>query len=169
MSKKHYFIIVFVVFATVIDISVLLPISLFAFTLSFGMINIISFSFALQFKQALIWGIIQGFFLDIFSPTIFGSYMIAALLLVIAVNFLRDTWVKQTSVLAISFISALSLMSVFGVLSIAHYGLFFLGIIGINPMSVVSVLSLSVGIFLQCIFINIIMSFFSAFQRFVFI
>lgn len=167
--RQYWFIIILLMFAAALDVSFIYPITYLAFTFGFVWTSIIILSIALPFRTALWLALLQGFFIDMISSALFGSYLISALLLVLIISLLRNSLFKQASALTLSIITACSLGVVYIVFFGLHYFATVLGILVVNPIDVVSVWSVLLGIALQCIVVNSIVKTLSLMHRFVWI
>lgn len=166
MNKRYYFISALIVFVTVAEISVLLPIPFFSYTVSPVFILVCSLSFLLSIEEALIWAGIQGLSIDLISPSPFGVYLISCLLLVAGIKFMQDTWFKQSSLLSVTVISIVNLSIVYSVFLGSHALVEKIGILTINPVHIVTFASLVVGIIIECVLVSVCVRIFARTQKF---
>lgn len=166
MKKRYYIIPPVIIAATIIELDILLPVSLFAYSFSMVFILVIILAFILSLEEAIIWAIMQGLLLDLMSPSPFGIYMVACTVLVIFIKFMQHTWFKQSSILSVMVISLVSLSVAYGVFYIVHYGTRVLGFIVINPIVVINLVGLIIGIFIQCIIASVFIRMLSAAHKF---
>lgn len=78
-------------------------------TFSLGFVIIAVLAFGQRWSTALWYSLAQGSLIDIYSPYIFGTYIITSLVLAICIGLLQDTWLKQRSLLSVATIAGVSL------------------------------------------------------------
>ena len=144
-----------------------LSITWLAYSFSLTFITVIVLALMFPISQALFWGTVQGLVLDIYSPSLFGMYMLSAVVLIIVVKWLRQTWFKQTSVLAISVVAVISLTLSYALFVSGHYFAYGFGLLTINPLAVMTWQGWLLGIVAQCLVINLAARELAIFQRFV--
>lgn len=166
MNKRYYFIIALIIAVSVTEVSVMLPIRFFSYAVSPVFILVCSLSFLLSIEEAMIWAGIQGLSIDLISPSPFGVYLISCLLLVAGIKFMQDTWFKQSSLLSVTVISLVNLSLVYSVFLGIHALVEKIGILIINPVNIVTIVSLVVGIIIQCVIVSICVRIFARTQKF---
>lgn len=159
--------IAWLILATVIDTALIWPLPSIAGALSFGMATMVIAALALSTTKALIWSVGQGVMLDFFSPTIFGTYALTAIIIVLVVAALRETWFKQTSMLTISLITIFSLSSAYVLQVILHWSAEWFGFIIVNPMMVLTLGGIIIALIIECIIVNVTVRVLSVFNKLV--
>jgi hypothetical protein len=110
MKRLILLFIVLIWFIGTIQLGWLWPAASTTLTVSGGFIVIAVLAFTANWQTALWYSLAQGFFIDLFSPFVFGTYASASVTLAILIGFLQDTWLKQRSLLSVATIVGVSLL-----------------------------------------------------------
>lgn len=166
MPKRYYFIILLIIFLTVIELSVILPLNFVSYTVSPAFILVCTLAFLLTMSEALSWAGIQGISMDLVSPSPFGIYVVSCIALVVCIKFMQDTWFKQSSLLSVSVISLVSLSVMYSLFMGVHVLVEKIGILTINPVDGVTVSSIIGGILIQCVIVSLCIRMFARSKKF---
>lgn len=145
----------------------IMSVSWLAYSFSLAFITVFIFALMFPIQQALWWGLLQGLVVDLYSPSLFGTYLLSGWMLIVVVKWLRQTWFKQTSVLAISVVAVMSLSLSYVVFAACHYLGYALGLLIINPLTILTWQGWIFGLLAECVVIIVLARVFTIFQRFV--
>ena len=169
MRREHLLFGLICLVAAALDSAVFWSFPAIAFTFSAASIFILLLSFVMTFEQTMVFAVIQGVVVDLYSPALFGSFALYGVLLVIVITFLKKTWFKQTSMLTVTLLSSVSIGAAYIPVILLHTLATSISILDVNPFAVVTVVSLLLGVALQCLVIVLLLRTLSVFQKFVFI
>ncbi len=110
MTKPNLFILAIVLISSLlIEVAVIWPMPNGLIIFNSLFITVAAVSFITNWQKATGFALVQGWLLDLYSPQLFGLYLISGVILVWCIAGLRATWLKQTSLLMVAVIAAISL------------------------------------------------------------